>query len=702
MKSPLTAAEALLHLGYVPLYVAPGTKAAKQPGWQVMQPTDESIARDFARECNLGVRCGDLRADGTRLLAIDVDRDDVNLIRCVEHAIGVIVPTKKGRKGATFFVRLDYEQKTTKLKQQLDGKKEAVIDILCMGAQSVVPPSIHPDTMLPYRWIAGKPLNEVDYHSLPVFGPSLVDEIRGYCENPEDPIYALNDMVWKGVGGGGDTHDTCLSAVMSMVRRGWTDSEIHERINRAKRVACEHAGVAYNWPDAQKVIQAWIDSAKAKVAAAPRKSGRLSHGVLADSFLPQARDHFRYDRERSCWYFFDGTCWRSQCDYRLRHAIDLHLSGELRNSQIIAGVERSLRDRPEFTMDQRSWDPDFHLFNTPAGTIDLKSGSIRPQRPDDFITRCSAVSPAETYEGSVWLTKLPEWFGEDPVELAYVQKLAGLFLIGGNPEACLPLWIGPGGDGKSVISNTLRYILGDYARTSTDTAFLETRHSQHHEEIAWLQGARLVLVNEINGSLPWNDARIKAVTGGESQSASFKGGHLFEFKPEFKLLITGNEAPSLRSVGPEFRRRFHVLKFTRGVSAPDLQLAEKLRAEAGAILRWMIDGAVSYYREGFEPSPAVRAATAEYFEENDTIQQWLDDCTISGPDHREKADRVYANYKLWAEDQGFKFPLTRQKFTAKLKLKGIICKPASYPGAVNSVRCYIGIKLAPDDGTDKF
>lgn len=686
-------AHALLQRGYAPIWLEHRTKAPKYPGWQTMIPTEESIASAFARPSNLGVRCGDLHPDGTRLMAIDIDRDDINIIRCVEQAIGQLVPSKKGRKGATLFVRVDYEQKTSKLKLIRNGKKEAVIDILCIGAQSVLPPSIHPDTLLPYRWIAGKPLHEVDYRTLPVFGPSLIDEIRGYLANPDDPIYALSDMEWRGVGGGGDTHETCLAAVMAMVRRGWSETEIHERINRAKQAACERAGAAYNWPEAQRVVQEWIDSAKAKVGAAPRKSQRLSHGVIADSFQPQARDHFRYDRERTCWYFFDGVCWRQQSDYRLRHAIDQHLSDELRDSQRVSGVERNLRDRPEFTMDQSSWDPDFHLFNTPAGTVDLMTGEIRSQRPGDYITRCAAVAPADNFDGALWLTKLREWFGDDPMELRYIQKLAGLFLIGGNPEACLPMWIGPGGDGKSVISNIFRYIMGDYARTSTDTAFLESRHGQHHEEIAWLKGARLVLVNEINGSLAWNDARIKSVTGGESQSASFKGGHLFEFRPEFKLLITGNEAPSLRSVGPEFRRRFHVLKFTRGVAAPDPYLTDKLKAEAGAILRWMIAGAVHYYEEGLETSPAVKAATAEYFEENDTIQQWLDESTEAGDDVRAKANLVYANYRAWASTQGFNYPLTRPKFTSKLKAKGIICKPGSIPGEANSVRCYFGIKI---------
>ena len=702
MHAPLDAALGLLSHGHVPLWVQYKTKVARSAGWQVEQPTEESVRRAFARPSNLGVRCGDLARDGTRLMAIDIDLNDVNLIRCVEHALGVIVPAKTGKKGVTYFVRVDYEQKTTKIKLKRAGKAQPAVDILCIRAQSVIPPSVHPDTGLPYQWVSGKPLWEQDRSTQPVYGPSLVDEIRGYCDDPDDPIAALNDMVWNGVGGGGDTHDTSLAAVMAMVRRGWPDTDIHERVNRAKRLACEHAGMPYYWPEAQKVVQEWIDSAKAKQGAAPLNQKRLSHGIIADSFLPQARDHFRYDRERACWYFFDSVCWRYQCDYRLRHAIDMHLSGELRNSQMIAGIERSLRDRPEFSMNQSLWDPDFHLFNTPGGTVDLKTGLIRPQRPGDLITRCAAVSPADTYEGSVWLEKLPEWFGDDPLELAYVQKLAGLFLIGGNPEACLPLWVGPGGDGKSVIANTYRHILGDYAKTSTDTAFLETRHSQHHEEIAWLKGARLVLVNEINPNLPWNDARIKSVTGGECQSASFKGGHLFEYFPEYKLVVIGNELPNLRSVGPEFRRRFHVLKFTRGVAVPDLQLSDKLRAESGAILRWMIDGAVRYYREGLEPSPNVKAATAEYFEENDTIQQFLEDCTVRGDGFRDKADLVYITYQTWAEAQGIKYPLTRQKFTLKLKAKGISCKPAAFRNEGNSVRCYIGIKRSIDGPNNQF
>lgn len=254
----------LLELGYTPLRIDPDSKAARNPGWQHETPTAETLRRAFSRTGNMGLRCGDVHKDGTCLTGIDVDIEDAELIRCVERAIGTKVPVKRGKKGATYMVRLDREVKTGKIVWIRDKKKTNAIDVLCKGAQTVIPPSIHPETKLPYRWIAGDPIWEVDYRSLPVFGPSLLDEIRGFCKDPEDAIYALNDMTWAGVGGGGDTHDTCVRAVSSMVGRKWTDEDIHDRIQRAKREACETAGMPYNWPEANKVIQEWIDSSRDK------------------------------------------------------------------------------------------------------------------------------------------------------------------------------------------------------------------------------------------------------------------------------------------------------------------------------------------------------------------------------------------------------------------------------------------------------
>lgn len=254
----------LLRRGYVPLRVDPDSKAARNTGWQIHTPTEETLIRDFARPSNLGIRLGDAHKDGTVLIAVDIDIEEPELIGCVERALGVKVPVKRGRKGYTYLFRLDREHKTHKLYWSRDDKKIAAIDVLCKNSQTVIPPSIHPDTGKPYTWVNSTPIWEVDYKDLPVFGPSIIDEIRGFCKNPDDPIYALNHMEWRGVGGGGNTHDTCLVAVSSMVARKWTDEDIHARVERAKREACEAVGASYDWPQSTKIIQGWIDSSRDK------------------------------------------------------------------------------------------------------------------------------------------------------------------------------------------------------------------------------------------------------------------------------------------------------------------------------------------------------------------------------------------------------------------------------------------------------
>lgn len=255
---------ALLAKGYVPLRLDPNNKAAMHNGWQIEIPTEESVKRNFARPSNLGIRCGDIQKDGTCLVAIDIDIEEAELIRCVERAIGIRVPVKRGRKGYTYFIRIDREVKSTKISWERNGKKIPAIDVIAKNAQTVIPPSVHPDTGMQYQWVTKQTLLNTDYRSLPVFGTSVLDEIRGFCKKAEDAIVALNDMVWNGVGGGGNTHDTCLTAVSSMVARKWTDEDIQSRVQRAKQEACERAGKPYDWPQAQKVIQEWIDSAREK------------------------------------------------------------------------------------------------------------------------------------------------------------------------------------------------------------------------------------------------------------------------------------------------------------------------------------------------------------------------------------------------------------------------------------------------------
>ncbi len=94
-----------------------------------------------------------------------------------------------------------------------------------------------------------------------------------------------------------------------------------------------------------------------------------------------------------------------------------------------------------------------------------------------------------------------------------------------------------------------------------------------------------------------------------------------------KLLIVGNHKPSLRNVDEAIRRRILLVPFTVQIpeAERDPKLAEKLKAEWPAILRWMIDGCLEWQRYGLVVPTIVRDATDEYFADQDTLAQWAEE-----------------------------------------------------------------------------
>lgn len=119
---------------------------------------------------NIGLLMGTPLPDGTRLGALDIDHDAyVNLGNAL---LSNPVCGRFGKKGAVFFVRytagLEVKKKI-KVKGDHNEKYGDVAEFLFEGTLCVIPPSIHPETGEPYRWI-GTPLHEVNFNNLPLIG----------------------------------------------------------------------------------------------------------------------------------------------------------------------------------------------------------------------------------------------------------------------------------------------------------------------------------------------------------------------------------------------------------------------------------------------------------------------------------------------------------------------------------------------------
>jgi hypothetical protein len=77
---------------------------------------------------------------------------------------------KRGRRGWTVFCRDPSGSIRT---QHFSG----MVDILAHGSQTVLPPTLHPDSGQPYHWIGAATLLSTPVTALPVIGPDIADRL---------------------------------------------------------------------------------------------------------------------------------------------------------------------------------------------------------------------------------------------------------------------------------------------------------------------------------------------------------------------------------------------------------------------------------------------------------------------------------------------------------------------------------------------
>lgn len=119
---------------------------------------------------NIGLLMGTKLSDGTHLGALDIDHNDY--VRLGRAVLGDPKCGRVGKKGAVFFVRYEPQvkfQKKYKAKGEFKDKYGQMAEWLVERQICIIPPSLHPDTKQPYRWL-GTPLHEMELTRLPLIG----------------------------------------------------------------------------------------------------------------------------------------------------------------------------------------------------------------------------------------------------------------------------------------------------------------------------------------------------------------------------------------------------------------------------------------------------------------------------------------------------------------------------------------------------
>jgi putative DNA primase/helicase len=321
-------------------------------------------------------------------------------------------------------------------------------------------------------------------------------------------------------------------------------------------------------------------------------------------------------------------------------------------------------------------------------TVDLRTGITREYRREDYITKISGTWIDETMPIPIWNNFLGRVTGDDKDLQLYLQRMAGYCLTGVTTEHVMFFLYGPGANGKGVFLNALKGMWGDYAVTASMDTFIETDNDRHPTELAFLDGARLVIAQETESGKRWAQAKIQALTGGDDITARYMRQDFFTFRPRFKLVIAGNHKPSLNSVDEAIRRRFHLIPFTTIIPPRerDFELGEKLKAEWPGIMWWATKGCLEWQKIGLAPPKAVTDATNRYLEEEDPIARWIADSCVTNKEEFGVGDLLWRDWQNWVRENAEQ-PKSRKWFADQLDRRGYT------PGKSQGVRGYNGINL---------
>ncbi|WP_162175051.1 toprim domain-containing protein [Paraburkholderia mimosarum] len=104
-------------------------------------------------------------------------------------------------------------------------------------------------------------------------------------------------------------------------------------------------------------------------------------------------------------------------------------------------------------------------FDNGRQVLDLRSGQARPAMPDDYVTKSLNVAElGESGRAVRWQRFLEEIFVGDLVLIDWFQRFCGYLLTASTDEHIFLFLFGQGANGKSVLAETLKRIMGDYAR----------------------------------------------------------------------------------------------------------------------------------------------------------------------------------------------------------------------------------------------
>ena len=364
--------------------------------------------------------------------------------------------------------------------------------------------------------------------------------------------------------------------------------------------------------------------------------------------------------------------------------------------RVIKAAEAQLVD------DMPKFNPYNHYLVVENGTVNLETGELLNHSPEHYSTmRAPVAYNPKAKEPTRFFQFLEDIMQGDKDLIEYFHRVLGYCLTGETRQHEFYILYGPGGNGKGVLLNLIKSILGEYFAEITEGAMARSvSGTMPNPTILQAKDCRIMLTNESEKGARLNTSLIKQISAGEEICPRTLHKANEHFIPHMKILWATNHLPEIDWNDGGMTRRIRIIPFPVVIPNEklDILLAQKLLEEREGILKWLIDGAVSYYKEGMVEKPAAvqDAMDRERFR-TDTISWFFKNAVVPTGENadRNQAHKIYEAYMQFCMCKNIALPESEAQFGRRFKQliqdTSIICKRNS-AGVY-----YTGIKILSEN-----
>ncbi len=650
--------------GWALVKAPPLSKGPREANW----PTVNYPPECFTEGDNVGIKLG---APSGGLVDVDLDCDEA-----VALAPRYLPPTAmfgRSSKPRSHWVYV-CNTKTHK-------PTRTHVELRSTGLQTIFPPSIHPSGE-PIEWDPQSPaplrIEEADLLKAvsKLMAASLISRIVVPLQDMRlvhEAMLCLSGILWSE---GWSEEDACELLLPAFELNGGPDTGHREQAIRStfEDVEKERTG----WPRFEELTGGPDAKALKRVLKSFPNESRASQALRSeypqndDGNAQRLVDLYGEDIMHVNgigWYRWDGMRWKPSSSGPWSEAVDVGRmlmeqgktsggpGGEAlerwgRTTGNVARIEAMIKAasrHPQIAVEAYELDGDPWLFNVTNGTIDLRSGTLRPHSREDRITKLAPVPYNPEAECPRFDQFLVEVYAGDRHLARYMLRWLGYCLTGHTREQAMGLWHGPeGANGKSTLIELVLEIMGDYGGTIDPDLLLDTG-TQHPTGLMDLKGQRLCVASELEEGKRWKEALVKRITGGDTIKARKMRQDFVEFDPTHKLVVIVNAKPIVRGSGRSFWRRLHLVPWLVSFEGrEEKDLPDKLRSEAEGVLRYMVAGCLAWQREGLNPPRTMQLAVEDYRASQDVVGQFLAINTERDLKGFTPRAELYQRYRMWA------------------------------------------------------